>query len=115
MRTCLHFPNNHFKSSILGTAEVLCPILGDASHQSMIEFLTRLPAQLKKPDAIIVVSAHWEEPKATLLGAEKPPMFYDYYGFPDEAYAIQYPAPGSPDLAQEMADLLIKNDIPVSD
>jgi 4,5-DOPA dioxygenase extradiol len=88
------------------------PILGDPSHKSMIDFLTRLPAQLKKPDAIIVVSAHWEEPRATLLGTEKPPMFYDYYGFPDEAYTIQYPAPGSPALAREVADILAKSNIP---
>ena len=88
------------------------PILGDPSHKSMIDFLTRLPNQLKKPDAIIVISAHWEESKSTLLGAKKPPMFYDYYGFPDEAYDIQYPAPGEPDLANKAADLLIKNGVP---
>jgi 4,5-DOPA dioxygenase extradiol len=88
------------------------PILGDASHQSMIDFLTRLPALLKKPEAIIVVSAHWEEPGATLLGAEDPPMFYDYYGFPEEAYTIQYPAPGDPELARQVSQHLEKNGIP---
>jgi aromatic ring-opening dioxygenase catalytic subunit (LigB family) len=88
------------------------PILGDPSHKSMIDFLTRLPAQLKKPDAIIVISAHWEESKPTLLGAKNPPMFYDYYGFPDEAYAIQYPAPGEPAMAGKVAELLINNGIP---
>jgi 4,5-DOPA dioxygenase extradiol len=84
------------------------PILGDPSHRSMITFLTHLPAQLTRPDAIIVVSAHWEETKATLLGAEKPPMFYDYYGFPDETYSIQYPAPGHPGLAHQLSQLLEK-------
>ncbi len=88
------------------------PILGDPSHKSMIDFLARLPDQLNKPDAIIVISAHWEESRATLLGAKNPPMFYDYYGFPDEAYAIQYPAPGEPALAGKLADLLSKNGVP---
>ena len=88
------------------------PILGDASHQAMVEFMTRLPAQLARPDAIVVVSAHWEEPAATLLGAPYPPMFYDYYGFPREAYSITYPAPGHPALADRMADLLEKNGVP---
>lgn len=88
------------------------PILGDPSHKSMIDFLTRLPNQLNKPDAIIVISAHWEESMATLLGAKNPPMFYDYYGFPDEAYAIQYPAPGEPALAGKLADILSKNGVP---
>lgn len=88
------------------------PILGDPSHQAMVEFMTQLPAQLARPDAIVVVSAHWEEGAATLLGAPTPPMFYDYYGFPKEAYDITYPAPGHPALAERIADLLEKNGIP---
>jgi 4,5-DOPA dioxygenase extradiol len=88
------------------------PILGDPSHKAMIDFMTALPSRLPRPDAIVVVSAHWEEPRATLLGAQHPPMFYDYYGFPDEAYEIQYPAPGSPELASRIAGLLNANNIP---
>jgi 4,5-DOPA dioxygenase extradiol len=88
------------------------PILGDASHKAMIDFMTRLPARLRKPEAILVISAHWEENAATLLGAKMPVMFYDYYGFPDEAYKITYPAPGSPELASKIAGLLKKNNIP---
>ena len=59
------------------------PILGDPSHKAMVDFMTQLPSQLRKPDAILVISAHWEESAATLLGAQNPAMFYDYYGFPD--------------------------------
>ena len=88
------------------------PILGDASHQAMVDFMLRLPSQLSKPDAILVISAHWEENTATLLGAHTPPMFYDYYGFPDKAYEITYPAPGSPHLADRIAKLLHKDNIP---
>jgi 4,5-DOPA dioxygenase extradiol len=87
------------------------PILGDASHQAMVDFMLWLPSQLRKPDAIIVISAHWEESAATLLGAHTPPMFYDYYGFPDEAYKVSYPAPGSPNLANRIAELLRKDNI----
>lgn len=57
------------------------PILGDPGHQGRADFMTRLPAQLARPDAI-VASAHWEEHAATLLGALHPPIFYDYHGFP---------------------------------
>src|SRR5512135_1084392 len=88
------------------------PILRDESHQAMVDFMTRLPAQLRKPDAILVISAHWEEREATLLGAPNPVMFYDYYGFPDEAYEITYPAPGSPKLADRIVGLLNENNIP---
>jgi 4,5-DOPA dioxygenase extradiol len=88
------------------------PILGDPSHKAMVDFMIKLPARIGKPDAIIVISAHWEESTATLLGAQSPPMLYDYYGFPDKAYEITYPAPGSPELANKIAGLLNKNDIP---
>ena len=87
------------------------PILGDPGHKAMIDFMTQLPSQLRKPDAIVVISAHWEERAATLLGAQNPEMFYDYYGFPAQAYEIVYPAPGHPALANEIAGLLKENGI----
>lgn len=82
------------------------PILGDPGHRAMVDFMSRLPDQLRRPDVILVISAHWEEPAATVLGGARPPMFYDYYGFPDAAYEIQYPAPGSPGLAKRITELL---------
>ena len=88
------------------------PILGVAGHQAMIDFMLRLPSRLRKPDAILVISAHWEESTATLLGSDSPPMLYDYSGFPDEAYEITYPAPGNPVLADRIINLLNKNTIP---
>jgi len=87
------------------------PILGDSGHKAMVNFMQQLPLQLKKPDAIIVISAHWEESTVTVLGSQTTSMFHDYYGFPDEAYEIKYPAPGSPDLARRIADSLMKNKI----
>ena len=74
--------------------------------------MQKLASQLRHPDAILVISAHWEESAATLLGANAPPMLYDYYGFPDEAYDIHYPAPGSPDLADRISEFLNKSNIP---
>ncbi len=88
------------------------PILGDPEHRAMVEFMAKLPAQLRRPDLIVVVSAHWEEHAATVLGAEHPPMFYDYYGFPEAAYRIQYPGPGSPELAKKIVGLLEENHVP---
>ncbi len=88
------------------------PILGDPEHRAMVDFMRRLPAQLRRPDVIVVVSAHWEEQAATVLGAEYPRMFYDYYGFPQAAYSIQYPGPGSPELAKRITGLLEEQHIP---
>jgi 4,5-DOPA dioxygenase extradiol len=82
------------------------PILGDPGHAAMVDFMRGLSTRLRKPDVILVVSAHWEEKVPTLLGADNPRMLYDYYGFPDESYTITYPAPGSPGLARRITDLL---------
>ena len=49
------------------------PILGDPGHRAMVDFMLRLPSRLRRPDAILVISAHWEESAATLLGAQAPP------------------------------------------
>jgi len=87
------------------------PILGDPGHKKMVDFMRKLPSQLTKPEAILVISAHWEEKVATLLESQNPPMLYDYYGFPDQAYEIIYPAPGNPELAGRIAELLKKNNI----
>ncbi|HEY4157762.1 MAG TPA: class III extradiol ring-cleavage dioxygenase [Polyangiaceae bacterium] len=51
------------------------------------------------PKAVLVISAHWEEPVPTVMSGAHPPMLYDYYGFPPESYRISWPAPGSAELA----------------
>jgi aromatic ring-opening dioxygenase catalytic subunit (LigB family) len=58
------------------------------------------------PKAILAVSGHWEEPNFTVQTNPHPPMYYDYGGFPDFTYRIQYPAPGAPDSAARTAELL---------
>lgn len=87
------------------------PILGDPGHQAMIDFMSQLPFQLRRPEAIVVISAHWEESIATLMGASRPSMLYDYYGFPREAYQITYPAPGDTALANRIAGLLHESNL----
>jgi len=59
-----------------------------------------------KPDAILVISAHWEEPVFTVTGAANPSLIYDYFGFPEHTYRLRYDAPGAPDLARDVVSLL---------
>lgn len=59
-----------------------------------------------KPRALLVVSAHWEERVPTVMTSNKPPMLYDYYGFPPDSYRIEWPAPGAPQLAARVQALL---------
>src|SRR5687767_11072350 len=63
-----------------------------------------LPAE--RPRALLVVSAHWEEAAPTVMTAHRPPMLYDYYGFPPESYRLTWPAPGDPALAARVRALL---------
>jgi aromatic ring-opening dioxygenase catalytic subunit (LigB family) len=69
----------------------------------------RLPA---KPKAVLVITGHWEAPQFTVSSATRPPMDYDYYGFPEHTYQLQYPAPGSPELASRVRGLLQGAGIP---
>jgi len=73
----------------------------------MGEFLRALPASLpERPRAILVVSGHWETRGLALTGSARPPLVYDYYGFPPHTYQLRYDAPGSPELAERAARLL---------
>jgi len=60
----------------------------------------------QRPKAILVVSGHWEETVFTVGSSPKPPMLFDYYGFPEETYRLRFDAPGSPALARRVRELL---------
>jgi aromatic ring-opening dioxygenase catalytic subunit (LigB family) len=71
------------------------------------DYLQKLPATLPaQPVAILSVSGHWEESHFTVATSERPPMVYDYYGFPEHTYRVQYPAPGSRGIAARVSQLL---------
>lgn len=66
---------------------------------------------LPKPNAILCVSAHWETKGTFVTAMEKPMTIHDFGGFPKELFDVQYPAPGSPDLARETKKLINKAEV----
>jgi aromatic ring-opening dioxygenase catalytic subunit (LigB family) len=58
------------------------------------------------PEVVLVVSGHWEEDPIAVNVQEHPPLLYDYYGFPEHTYRLRFPAPGEPQLAREVRELL---------
>lgn len=70
------------------------------------DFLKQLGTQLGKPKAILIVSAHWETQVPTVSTATQVAASHDFGGFPAELYQINYVAPGSPKLAEQIAKLL---------
>jgi aromatic ring-opening dioxygenase catalytic subunit (LigB family) len=83
------------------------PPFGPHAFEKLRQYLAGIIDSLpERPKAILVASAHWEEPKVTVSTAAKPGMLFDYFGFPPHTYELSYPAPGSPELAERVRDLL---------
>lgn len=82
------------------------PLLDDPGHAELITYLKGIEAEIGRPSAIVVVSAHWEEPTPTITANPNPELYFDYYGFPPETYEYTYAAPGSVELAERLASAI---------
>lgn len=78
-------------------------VLADNSYT---QALRAMAAELPRPKAILVISAHWLTRGSYVTGAKKPTTIHDFYGVPDEMYDLQYPAPGSPSAAKLTMEML---------
>ncbi|RZS95452.1 4,5-DOPA dioxygenase extradiol [Cecembia calidifontis] len=95
--------------------------LGHGSPMNAIEeneFVTgfrNVAKDIPKPQAILCVSAHWETKGTFVTAMQNPPTIHDFGGFPRELFEVQYPAPGSPDLAKETKSLISKTKVGLDD
>ena len=82
------------------------PMLPDDEADALQAYMRSISAVAPRPRALLVVSAHWEATRPTVNTGPAPGMLFDYYNFPPEAYQFQWPAPGDPELASQVRDLL---------
>jgi aromatic ring-opening dioxygenase catalytic subunit (LigB family) len=76
-------------------------------------WLRQLPSTLPAtPRAILILSGHWDEPEFSISSSPAPGMIYDYSGFPKHTYQLKYDAPGSPELAAQVQQLLVDAGFP---
>ena len=87
------------------------PILGDPEHKEMISKLKEITTLIKRPKEIVVVSAHWETNVITILDNPNAGLLYDYSGFPEESYNLNYPIKISKTLNEELGKLFDQNSI----
>lgn len=78
----------------------------EASYRKLAESLQQ------KPKAVLMISGHWETESFAVQHCKRPPMVYDYGGFPPETYEVSYPAPGAPELAEDVAQRLHRAGLP---
>ncbi|GAX26674.1 4,5-DOPA dioxygenase extradiol [Fistulifera solaris] len=81
------------------------PMIAHHLQESVTKYIT------EKPRAIVVISAHHEANPIAITSSAKPSMYFDYYGFPPETYEFKYPAPGNPELARQIQNLLSEKGI----
>jgi aromatic ring-opening dioxygenase catalytic subunit (LigB family) len=88
------------------------PPFNKAVWATMAHFLESVGGTVARPEAILVISGHWQTATPTINTAQRHKLYFDYYGFPEHTYRLTYPAAGSPTVAHRVRELLAGAGIP---
>jgi len=80
-------------------------------ENEFVEEFRKISTKIPRPKAILCISAHWETKGTLVTAMDKPKTIHDFGGFPDELYEVQYPAPGGPELADEIINIIHKTKV----
>lgn len=112
---------NKLSEALSNTDRMPLLFLGHGSPMNAIEEnefvkgFRNVGKEIQKPKAILCISAHWETKGTYVTAMKTPRTIHDFGGFPQELFDIQYPAPGSPELAKETKSLIGKTDVGLDD
>jgi len=112
---------NKMTSTMSRTEKMPVLFLGHGSPMNAIEeneFVAnfkQLGKELVRPNAILCISAHWETKGTFVTAMQNPPTIHDFGGFPQALFDVQYPAPGSPELAQETKNIITLTEVGLDD
>lgn len=112
---------NKMTSTMSNTGKMPVLFLGHGSPMNAIEeneFVSafrKLGQEIIRPNAILCISAHWETKGTFVTAMQNPPTIHDFGGFPQALFDVQYPAKGSPELAEETKSIITKTEVGLDD